>query len=308
MAKTTTVTKSLIPYEAGVTIITPLDKNHRPMLERAVATQYNYVASTQVVVTKTTEELENGNGQNKTMVTAETYNFTLNVNALNIVFHNTVAGRIETLPEKTLVLDEFTWFLPDTVPTDGDLSITFGADKDHKVEPAAREDGEFFFVVEDSYGNPLVRRDTPENGAYAWDKDTKKLSFSDEYAGAAIRVIYEYADSNSIRYDSNPLLSQPEYQIDVFGITTDAETDQKFKVHERILRASYSGDLSGMPTQKSRAATIAYTFASTPVPSGSSVYTVTYTPLDSDDGSSDAYMNNIVNGGDDKFGTTPVGP
>lgn len=303
MAKTTTVTKSLIPYEAGVTIITPLDKNHRPMLERAVATQYNYVASTQTTVTKTTEELENGNGQNKTMVTDETYNFTLNVNALNIVFHNTVAGRIETLPNKTLVLDEFTWFLPETVPESG-LQITFGTSGDHTVEPAARDDGEYFFIVEDSYGNPLVRRDTAENGAYTWDPDTKALGFSADYKGAAIRVIYEYSDTNSIRYDSNPILSQPEFQIDVFGITTDAETDQKFKVHERILRASYSGDLSGMPTQKSRAATLAYTFASTPVPSGTSAYSVTYTPIGAGDDSGSG-LDNIVNGGDDKFTTEP---
>lgn len=303
-AKTTTVTKSLIPYEAGVTIITPLDKNHRLLLTRAVATQYNYVASTQTSVTKTTEEVENGNGQNKTFVTAETYNFTLNVNALNIVFHNTVAGRIETLPDKTLVFDEFTWFLPETVPTETGLQITFGTSGDHAVEPAARADGSYFFIVEDSYGNPLVRRDTPEHGAYAWDPDTKALSFSEDYKGMPIRVIYEYSDTNSIRYDSNPILSQPEFQIDVFGITVDAETDQKFKVHERILRASYSGDLSSMPTQKSRAATLAYTFASTPVPSGTSVYSVTYTPIGAgDDG--DGSLDSIVNGGDDKFTAKP---
>lgn len=305
MAKTTTVTKSLIPYEAGVTVITKLDRNHRPMYEQSVATQYNYVQSTQTSVTQTTEEIENGNGQNKTVVNDETYNFTLNVNALNIVFHNTVANRIETLPEKTLVMDEFTWFLPERVPTDGNLQITFGADGDHAVMPAARDDGDYWFIVEDSYGNPLVRRDVPENGAYSWDPDTKALSFSDDYVGAAIRVIYEYADTNSIRYDSNPIISQPEFQIDVFGITTDAETDRKFKVHERIVRASYSGDLSGMPTQKSHAATIAYAFQSNPVPSGTSVYSVTYTPLDEDDSGAGAGLNNIVNGGDDKFGTTP---
>lgn len=305
MAKTTTVTKSLIPYEAGVTIVTPLDKNHRPMLERAVATQYNYVASTQTSVTKTTEELENGNGQNKTMVTDETYNFTLNVNALNIVFHNTVAGRIETLPDKVLVLDEFTWFLPETVPVDSGLQITFGTSGDHEVEPAARDDGEYFFIVEDSYGNPLVRRDTAENGAYTWDPDTKALGFSEDYKGAAIRVIYEYADTKSIRYDSNPILSQPEFQIDVFGITTDAETDQKFKVHERIVRASYSGDLAGMPTQKSRAATLSYTFASNPVPSGTSVYTVIYTPISDNGTGTGTGVDNIVNGGDDKFTAKP---
>lgn len=303
MAKTTTVPKSLIPYEAGVTIITPLDKNHRPMYERSVASQYNYVGSTQTSVTQTTEEIENGNGQNKTVINDETYNFTLNVNAFNIVFHNTIANRIETLPDKELVLDEFTWYLPET--TSAGLQITFGKGNDHEVEPAPNEDGEYWFIVEDSYGNPLVRRDTPENGAYAWDPDTKALTFSDDYLGAAIRVIYQYEDSHSIRYDSNPIISQPEFQIDVFGITTDAETDRKIKVHERLLRASYSGDLSGMPTQKSRATTISYTFQSNPVPSGTSVYTAIYTPLDEDESGAAAFLDNVVNGGDDVFTGKP---
>ncbi len=307
MAKTTTVPKNLVPYQAGVTILTPLDANHRPMYDRSVASQFNFISSSQTTVTRTTEDIENGNGNNKTVILDETYNYTLTVNAFNIVFHNTIAGSIETLPAKELVPNEFTWNLPTTVPTDGSLQIMFGAENGPDVpDPVAQADGSYFMIVEDSYGNPLVRRDTPEKGAYSWDPDTKAISFSDDYVGAAIRVIYEYADANTIRYDSNPILSQPEFQIDTYGIKVDADTNRKVKVHERILRASYSGDLSNMPSQKSQAMSVSYTFASNPVPSGVSVYTCTYTPLDEDSSGADASLSNIVNGGDDKFGS--VGP
>lgn len=299
-AKTTTVPKSLIPYEAGVTILTPLDNNKRPMYSRSVATQYNFMSSTTTSVTKTTEELENGNGQNKNFVTAETYNFSLVANALNIVFHNTVTGSIETLPDKSLMLTEFTWFLPSEVPTDGSLQITFGTGKDQEIVPAANENGEYWFIVEDSYGNPLTRLETPEHGAYSWDPDTKALTFSNDYVGAAIRVLYQYEDTKSIRYDSNPILSQPEFQIDTFGITTDAETDRKVKVHERILRATLSGDLNNLTKQRSRSAPITYSFQSSPVPAGTSIYSVVYTPIDDTDGSGTG-LSNIVNGCDDKF-------
>lgn len=285
MAKTTTVPKNLVPYQAGVTVLTLLDANHRPMYDRSVASQYNYVASSQTTVTRTTEEVENGNGQNKTVILDETYNYTLNVNSFNIVFHNTISGAIETLPDKELVPNEFTWNLPTTIPTDGSLQIAFGTENGPRdasgnlvPEPAPQNNGDYFMVVEDSYGNPLVKRDVPEHGAYSFDPDTNVISFSDDYAGAAIRVIYEYEDSKTIRYDSNPILSQPEFQIDTYGIKVDADTNQKVKVHERILRASYSGDLSNMPSQKSRAASIAYTFSSNPVPYGTSVYTCTSEP------------------------------
>lgn len=305
MAKTTTVPNTLIPYQAGVAIVTLLDANHRPMYQRSVATPFNYVASTQTTVTRTTEEIENGNGQNKTVVNDETYTFVINMNAFSTIFHNTITNSIETLPARALVLDEFTWNLPAT--SSSGLSITFGEDGDipDKADPAPHDDGEYWFVVMDAYGNPLVRRDTPENGAYAWDPDTKSLTFSDDYLGAEIRVIYEYASTNTIRYESNPILSQPEFQIDTYGITSDANSDRKVKRHERILRASPSGDLSNMPTQKSRATTISYTFQSNPVPSGTSVYVNEYTPLDDDDSAAGAFLDNVVNGGDDVFTGKP---
>lgn len=303
MAKMSTVPGALVPYEAGWVIATPLDANHREMWDRSVSTQDNYLQSTQLTESVTTEELENGNGQNKVMVTSKTQTLTVTSNVYNKVFHNMVAGNLETLPAKANMLDVFTWNLPATAPESG-LKITFGASGDHKREPAPNADGEYFFIINDSYMNNLVRRDTPELGAYSWDEDTKTLSFSNDYAGAEIRVTYEYESENIIHYESNPILSQKEFRIDVFGTTVDPNTDRKVKKHECIKRATLSGDVPGMPTQKSRAASMVYTFSSAPVPAGVSPYFCDMEPLD-DDGGSGTGADNIVNGGDDNFTSKP---
>lgn len=305
MAKTTTVPSSLVPYEAGVCVLTPLDLNFREMWEQSVMTQDNFLQSTQFSETATTEEIENGNGQNKTLVTSRTQNLVVTSNVYNKIFDNMAAGRLESLPAKANMPETFTWNLPSTVPTDGNLQITFGADGDHAKEPAMNADGEYWFIVEDSYGNPLVRRDVPENGAYSWDSDTKALSFSEEYAGQQIRVMYEYETTKIIRYENNPILSQKMFRIDTFGVTVDPNTDRKVRKHECIKRATLSGDVPGMPTQKSRATSLVYNFQSAPMPLGVSAYFSDYEPIDDGMDGSDTGTTNIVNGGDDKFGTTP---
>lgn len=303
MAKTTTVPKELVPYEAGVVILTPLDRNHRPQYEHAVATQKNFLQSTQLTETVTTEELENGNGQSKTLVTQRVQNLAVTSNVTNIVFHNMAVGNLESLPERSLMMTETTWNLPTT--TSEGLTITFGAEGDIKKEPAPNNDGEYFMIVGDSYDNPLVRRDTPENGAYTWDADTKTIGFSDDYAGQQIRIIYEYEVTNAIRYDSNPVLSQKEFQIDVFGDTVDASTNRKIRKHECLKRATLTGDVPGMPTQKSRATSLVYNFQSAPVPAGESPYYAEWVPMDDDEDATGGYADNIVNGGDDVFTGKP---
>lgn len=100
MAKTTTVRKDLIPYRAGVVVVTPLDANKRPDYTKSVATEYDFLTSTQTSVTRTTETLANGNGSDKEYITDETYNLAVVGNTFNPVFHGVVTGRIETLPEK----------------------------------------------------------------------------------------------------------------------------------------------------------------------------------------------------------------
>lgn len=302
--KATTVRKDIIPYRAGVVKITPLDANKQPDRGRSVATEYDFLTSTQTSVSYATEELENGNGQNKTYVNSETYTVTVTGNTYNPVFHAVVTGRLETLPDKTLMPDEFSVNLP-AEAEDGTLTIAFGEGTEHEKVPATDEKGNYNFVVEDSYGNVLTKMDKPEYGAYSYDADSKALQFSEEYANALIRVIYYYEETNAIKYASNPILQQPEYLVEIFGLSQSASTGETYKVYTKILRATASGDVADQTTQKSRSAPITYTFTSTPVPDGMSAYEQVLAPVSSGTSGSGG-TSNIVNGLDDKFTTAPV--
>lgn len=305
-AKTTTVRKDLIPYEAGVVILDPLDENKQPDYSRSVATGFDFLTSTQVSITRTSETLENGNGQNKDYPLDETYTMTVIGNVLNPIFHGVVTGQIETLPSATLMPHQITYNLPIEVEEDSSLSLVFGTSGALPNEPipAADETGKVNLIVEDSYGNVLTPLDTPEFGAYSYDADTKTLSFSDEYKGALIRVIYSYTVNNAIQYSSNPSLQNPEYQVRIFGVRQSASTGDTYNFVERIARATATGDIAGQTSQKSKSAPITYTFTSTPVPKGTSVYTATYAPTIVTSEADGSIIKNRVNGCDDAFGKT----
>lgn len=278
-AKQNTVRKDLIPYEAGVVIVTPLDANKKPDYSRAVATQRDFLTSTQTSVTRTTETLENGNGQDKEFITGESYGLTVTGNTYNPDFHAVIAGRIQNSVDSVLMPTEVTYNL-DKAPTEEYLEIKFGAEGDVTKEPAADPDGEYFFIVEDSYGNRLIPGDAPAEGVYHYDSDTKALQFDASYSEQAMRVVYKFAVEGGLETKSNPILQQPEFQIETFGIRMSAGTDQKYRTYIKIARAVVTGDLSEQPTQKAKTAPITYTFASTPVPAGVSVYTEIETPYE----------------------------
>lgn len=271
MGKTVTVRKDIIPYEAGVVILTPLDANKRPDYTKAVATERDFLTSTQTSVTRTVETLENGNGSNKDFITDETYNLVVVGNTYNPQFHAAVAGRIESEPETELVPHEFSFTLPQTAET---YQITFGADQDITVEPAADADGNYNFIVEDTYGNVMtkVEKAPAAAGEYQYDDTTKALIFNAADAGKNIRVIMYIATDGGYLIESNPILTQPEYQIECFGISMSAGTDEKYRVITKLLRATTTGDISEQATQKAKSAPITYNFKSTPVPVGVSVY------------------------------------
>lgn len=298
MAKTSVIPKDLIPYRAGVVVVTVHDQKLQPVAR--VATEWDFLTSTQTTVTRTTESLPNGNGQDKEYIQEEIYNVTVVGNTFNPVFHAAVAGRIEELPAKCLVPKQFTHRLPATVADGGVLEITFGEGKDAEVLPAADSDGTYNFIVEDGYKNTLVQRETPELGAYTYDADTHALQFSEDYKGEEIRVIYWWESTNSVVYTNNPVIQQPILGIEIFGTQMSASTDEKVLVTTKLLRATSTGDLSDQITQKAKSAPITYNFKSAPVPEGVSNYSQTITPIDS----STSGAGNIVNGGDDDFSNT----
>lgn len=306
--KTTTVKKDLIPYRAGVVIVAPLDVNKRPDFTKAVRTEPDFLTSSQTSVTSNVETLANGNGQDKEYPLDEAYTVTVTSNTYSPTFHGTLANRVETLPTTVLVPDEFTHTLPLTVEEGDTLGITFGTNGDHNPEPGMDKYGNYNFLIQDSYGNTLVRVDKNnlEKGAYAYDPDTKTLMFSEDYLGALIRVTYWYNDTKAIRYDSNPIVSRPEFYIEMYGLYQSASDGVTYKVVTILQRAYVSGDLPDPTSQKSKSAPLTYTLASAPVPVGTSVYSQILTPI-----SETAYDGTGVqpncNGVDD-IATTPVSP
>lgn len=305
--KTSIIPKDLVPYRSGVTILTPLDVNGRPIPRLAVATSSDFVNSTQVSMSRTTETLENGGGQDQEFVNAETYTLTVNTNVYDPVFHAMATGRKETLPDTTIVRSIFTHFLPTSVKEGDTLGITFGKGADVEKEPAADENGEYNFIVEDSYRNTLVRTDgTLENGTYKYDADTKTLQFSNDYLGASIRVLYYVTATDVLQYDSNPILSNPQFMVEVIGKIQNTKGTGTYQKYTKLLRATATGDMAGQAEQKSRSAPITYTFTSAPVPEGVSVYTEKLSIVSTTAGGTDDTLT-TPNGVDDEPTTSSGG-
>lgn len=298
MAKRTNpVRKKLIPYEAGVVIVAPLDENKRPDFDRAVKTERNYLSSTQTSVTRSTEDLENGNGADKTFITDERYELEVTANVYNPDFHALVTGRLESLPESEAIPFEFHHTLP--IDTSMPMEIAFGEGTSHVNVPFADENGKYNFIIEDSIGNRVMRTDSPnpEEGHYYYDADTKSLQFSSEYAGQIMNVMYYIESKDAYVIKNNPIIQQPEFFVQVFGITQDADANTKYRVVTTLQRATLTGDVSEQATQKSKSAPLTYTFQSAPMPSCMSVYSQVFAPMTDDACAQESDTTGTVTGG-----------
>ncbi len=289
MAKQVTIRKDMIPYRAGVVVLTPLDSNFKPDFSKSVPTQYDFLTSTQTSVTRTTETLANGNGSDKDYIIDERYSLAVVGNTYDPEFHAAVTNRLKKEETTVTLMDQFSVTLPENANGDemtetGKWVITFGeVGKDQEKTPAKNADGGYDFVINDSYGNTLHPVDnaeaTTEVGTYYYDGDKKCLVFGETYKNNTIRVIFFYeVAEGGLQYDSNPILKQSVFRIDVFGMRQSAGSDDLYPVHIWIERASTSGDVSEQTTQKSKSAPITYNFQSDPVPAGVSVYHEVYGP------------------------------
>lgn len=261
----------IIPFRAGYVKLTPLDANDRPMFCCSVVTTWDFLTSTQVSKTYETETLANGNGADETFINSETYNLTVVTNVYNHDFHATVSGLLKVKDTKVVSAEQFTYQLP--LNSDGPLEITFGEGKDQPLVPVPNDDGIYEFVVEDNYGNKLIESTQTGEGTFVYDPDTQTMQFSDDYKGVKMRILFNYlSEEDFVHYISNPILKQPKFQIEVYGISQEAKTNEKVKIIQLLKRATVSGDITDMATQKSRSAPITYTFQSAPVADGISVY------------------------------------
>ncbi len=305
MAKRSPIKNTLVPYSAGYAILTPLDENAKPMLDRAVMTPTNYLTSTTFSENTTYEEIETGSGQNDSQPSGRSATITLTLSAYSPIFHAAASGKLEYLPDKTLTNKVFEHILPEVTGEADMVTYTFGTETTQKAIPAANSEGVYRFIIRDKNGNYLTKRDTAMLGTYVYDPDTKTLTFSKDYAGERLEISYDYEETNAVVYRANPILKANKFLLETYGITQDVFSNKTYKVKRSLTRCQVSGDLPEMPTQGSRSTSITYTFDSISVPDGVVPWENTWTEYIPEE-LQGAVGDNVVNGYDDDFTTTPT--
>lgn len=267
MATNKKVKNDLIPLRAGVVRIIPLDAASKPIYDKAYTTNRQFLTSTQVNTTRTSETLANGNGSDKDYPTDERYTLALVTNTYDPKFHAVISGDVEATP--VAILKDTT-----IIPANG--SYVF---KDGDV-PVESDDGVVHMEVRDSFKNLLTDAGTSELSAdtYKYDPDTKTITFDSSRDNTEISVVYYVAGTDGEAYQSSPILQSKQFRIEIYGETQSAETGQQIKYFARMLRATVSGDLPRVTTQKSISAPITYNFQSAPVPEGMSAFYESFTP------------------------------
>lgn len=265
------VRNDLIPLKAGIVRVIPLDESGDPIYKDAYSTQRNFLTSTAVSTTRASETLANGNGSDKDFPTSETYTLTLVTNIFDQKFHNIIAGSVK--PSALLpILYDTTLTVPSSTPYEIDLTTK---------APVASEDGNVYLEVRDTFGN-LLTVPTGEtavaDGQYTYDPDTKKITFAASAAGKSFSAVYYVAAASGEAFMANPVLKNPQFKLEVYGEMQSANYGGNTLLYEMMPRATVSGDLPNVTTQKSISAPITYTFASAPVPQGVSPFYQSFTP------------------------------
>lgn len=269
---TKTVRNDLIPAKAGCVRITPYKTDGTLDSANAYTTKRNYLTSTQVTITRTSETLPNGNGSDKDYPTDEKYNLAVVTQTFDPKFHNMISGSliVET-PEPILY----------------DTSVTVPAEETYDVnltdnEPvAAHGEAKPVIEVRDVYGNLLTATNSVvAEGQYKYDPDTKKISFDASAAGKTFSLVYYKAGTNGEAYQANPILKNPEFMIEVFAETQSAESGETILYNARITRGVVSGDIPHVMSQKSINNAITYNFSSAPVAQGQTAFYDSFTPIE----------------------------
>ena len=280
----TSVMGDYVPYEAGVVIITPLDKNGVPDKSKAVATQRDFLQSPQTSETRTMETLANGHGNDKPIATGAQFKIAVIANVSEPRFHALAANRTITelavgdtanvarrettiVPLKVGLTDPYTYEVAFGTTTAGGVTAT----------PAMDADGDYDIMVQDGFGNFLENGGaavtTLEVGIFEYDSGTKIMSFSADYEEIPLRcVFYEVMPYGGMKIENNEQLSTPMFRVEVFGYAKSAESEEVYPRTTIIERATYDGDITDTTTQKSINNPLTYNFTSAPVPKGVKVF------------------------------------
>lgn len=279
MANTKKVRDDIIPLKAGIVRVIPLDANGNPLYAQAITTNRDFLTSTQITVSRTTETLANGNGSDKEMPTDETYNLALITNSYNPKFHALLSNKDVAREVKPILYD--TTVTVEELQPGTSWGFKFAEDK---YAPVASEDEAYHFEIRDTYGNLFEDISGKSDGAlgegnYKYDSDTKTLSFAEQYKNISFDCIYYIAGTDGEGYQSRAILQTKTFMIETMGEVQSASTGERLRYYSRMERAVVSGDLPNIMTQKSLTNSMTYNFKSAPVPTGVRVFYDSFTPI-----------------------------
>lgn len=268
---TSTVRNDLIPMRAGAVRLTPLDKNGVPQIDKAVTTQRKFLTSTGITTTRTSETLPNGNGQDKDFPTAETFNLALVTQVYEPEFHKMLVDDLDVVSPKPILHDQ-------AAVLDDDATYEFTTGK-----YPAEVNGGTYIEVRDSYGNLLTPKSsstTLSESEYYYDSSAHTLQFNAAMKNATFSLVYYIAaPEGTLAYESHTVLRNREFMIEVFGEMQSAETGDVFRYYAKMVRATVSGDIPRVTSQKAISNAITYNFASAPVGEGVSAFYQSMSPM-----------------------------
>ena len=280
----TSVMGDLIPYDAGIVILTPLDKNGRKENDKAVFTGKDFIQTTQTVESITMETLPNGRGDDKDFQTKHQYTLTIVTGIYDLRFHAMAANRIVSAVSAGSTTDlqgvevEITPIkVGSTAPYTYEVAFGTSAAGGVADTPAADADGVYDLKVQDTYGNFLENGGaavtTLEAGVFKYNSGTKIMSFSSDYKGIPLRCIFfKVPTYGGAKIVNDPVLKSKQFHVKVLGEVKSAATEDVYPLETLLKKCTYAADVSDPMGQRSINGTCTYVFKSAPVANGVSVY------------------------------------
>lgn len=253
-----------IPMRSGIVKVTPLDENMNPIYDKSITTDRQFLTSTQISESRTSETLPNGNQESdKEFITGARHTLSVVTQVYDPMFHAIVSGG-EIIESSGTRLEDAT-----IIPND-EGEVEFTGD-DIPVASPNDPDKKIHFEIRDSYRNEFteVTGEIQGDHEFKYDPDTHKLTFNSSMANISLSCVYHVATSSNARgYRTARILKNNVFQIEVMAEMQSASYGDVVKYYAIMPRATTTGDIPNVTTQKSISSAITYTFASAPVPTG----------------------------------------
>ena len=263
----------IIPLMAGFCRVTELDAAGSPMYDKAVTTKREFVISTQSNKTSNFETLPNGNGQDKDFPVDNTWTLAVATNTYDRAFHSALDDSKDAVAPRAILHDTT------IVPTAG-ASVAEYTFADEAMYPVASADEKYHFEIRDEHGNLLKEtQGSPTTDDYKYENASHKLTLPEAYVNKPLSVVYYINGASGVGYEAPTILRNKQFMIEVGGEVQDPNTGEQARYYSCLTRATVSGDLPGVTTQKQITNTITYNFKSAPVPVGVVPFYESFTPI-----------------------------